>query len=375
MPKNLVVGCGLTGAVLAERIATQTGQDVLVIDKRDHIGGNIYDYKDDDTNITIHKYGPHVFHTKHKPIWDYLSRFTKWHYFNLEVKGFVQGKYLPIPFNLNSLHTIYPKYLADKLEIILLKNYKFGEKIYISDLINTKDNLIKFLTNFIVDHIFYGYSQKQWDITSLENIDRSILDRIPLKLSFDDRYFEDQYQGIPKEGYTIMIQKILDHNNIQVELKTDYKYIKDKIDCDNIFYTGMIDEFYDYQYGALPYRSLDFDIVKYSYLDYFQKYPHINYPNNYDFTRSIEYSYYLPGIYKGTCVVYEYPKKFINNINEPYYPIPSKLNNEIYNKYRAIDSKNLYFSGRLGNYKYYNMDDAIMEAFNTFDIFLANNNI
>lgn len=367
--KYLVVGCGLSGAIIAERIASIKKQKVLVIDKRDHIGGNVYDYKQ--YGITVHKYGPHVFHTNNKEVWDYLSRFTEWHYFMYRVKTFIDGKEVNIPFNLDSLYKVFPNTLAQKLEEKLLNNFKFNSKIPILELKNSSDNDLQFLAEYIYEKVFLGYTVKQWGVKP-EDIDSSVSARVPIYISKDNRYFTDKYQAIPKNGYTKMVENILDNPLIEVRLNTDFKDIKNEIDYDIMYFTGSIDELFDYKHGKLPYRSLNIEFKKYD-KEFMQSGPQINYPENYDYTRSVEYKYYLDEKSDKTILSYEYPCEYEDGKNERYYPIPNEDNQKLYKKYlkellklnnarRTGNPRWIYVLGRLGDYKYYNMDEVVEKA-------------
>ncbi|MBZ7986285.1 UDP-galactopyranose mutase [Campylobacter sp. Cr9] len=365
----LVVGCGLSGAIIAERIASIEKQKVLVIDKRDHIGGNVYDYKQ--YGITVHKYGPHVFHTNNKEVWDYLSKFTEWYYFMYRVKAFIDGKEVNIPFNLDSLYKVFPNTLAQKLEEKLLNNFKFNSKIPILELKNSSDNDLQFLAEYIYEKVFLGYTVKQWGVKP-EDIDSLVSARVPIYISKDDRYFTDKYQAIPKNGYTKMIENILNNPLIEVRLKTDFKDVKNKIDYDIMYFTGSIDELFDYKHGKLPYRSLNIEFKKYD-KEFMQSGPQINYPENYDYTRSVEYKYYLDEKSDKTILSYEYPCEYKDGKNERYYPIPNEDNQKLYKKYlkellklnnarRTGNPRWIYVLGRLGDYKYYNMDEVVEKA-------------
>ena len=362
---NLVVGCGLSGAVIAERLASQKGQQVLVIDQRDHIGGNCYDYRDKN-GINIHKYGPHVFHTNSKEVWDYLSRFTDWHYFMYRVKAVIDGIETIIPFNLNSISQVFPPSLAKRLEEKLLAIFPYGKKIPILELRAANDPDLQFLANYVYEKVFLGYTVKQWGVTP-EELDPSVSGRVPVFISRDDRYFQDTYQAIPKAGYTKMVERMLDHPNITVQLNTRYQDVKETISYDRLFYTGPIDEFFNYQLGELPYRSLRFDFVTYG-KEYYQSGPQINHPENYDYTRSVEYKYYLDDISTNTIVSFEYPQAFEVGKNERYYPVPNDTSADLYACYKELADKecpNVHFIGRLGEYKYYNMDEAVKRALGT----------
>ena len=255
--KNLIVGAGISGAVVARKIAEELGETVLVIDRKDHIAGNIYDYRDSKTGITIHKYGPHIFHTNIKEVWDFLSRFTEWHYFYLKPNAMIEGNPVTLPFNLTTLYEVFSPKMAERIEEKLISKYGYGIKVPILDLKNNDDEDLKFLADYVYEHVFKNYTMKQWGLKP-EEIDPSVTARVPVFISHDNRYFQDKYQGIPLNGYTKMVEKILDHPNIKVKLNTDYKDING--DFERIIYTGAIDEFFGYKYGELPYRSLVFDV-------------------------------------------------------------------------------------------------------------------
>ncbi len=364
--KNLIVGCGLSGVVMAERLANQLSEEVFMIDSRDHIAGNCYDYKDKN-NITIQAYGPHAFHTQSKQVWDYLSTFTRWHYFMYRVRAVIDGIEVNIPFNLDSLHKVFPSHLADKLSTKLIENFGFNIKVPILKLKNTNDKDLKFLADYIYEKVFLGYSLKQWGV-KLEDLDPSVGERVPVFISKDDRYFQDTYQAIPLNGYTKMIENIIDNPLIKVQLNTKFKDIQDKIEYERLFYTGSIDDFFDYKFGLLPYRSLNLDFVEYNQ-EYFQSSAQINYPSNYDFTRITEYKYYLNEKSEKTLVSFEYPTNYEREKNERYYPIPNSENQSLYDKYlkEAQKMNNTYFFGRLGAYKYYNMDEIVLQALQLFE--------
>ena len=365
--KNLIVGCGLSGIVLAERLASQKNEEVLIIDRRDHIGGNIFDYKDKETNITIHKYGPHVFHTNSKKVWDYLSQFTEWHRFMYRVKAVMDGIEVNIPFNLDSLHKVFPNSLASKLEEKLLEKFGFNKKVPILELRQSKDKDLEFLADYVYQKVFLGYTVKQWGVKP-EDLDTSVSGRVPVYISRDDRYFQDKYQAIPQNGYTEMVKNILKNPLIKVELNTDFNNIRNDIEYDRLFFSGAIDEFFNYEFGKLPYRSLDI-VFRTHNCEYLQSGPQINYPENYDYTRSVEYKYYLDEKSDKTVISYEYSCPFEDGKNERYYPIPDKENHDLYNKYleNTKDFKNVWFLGRLGDYKYYNMDQTVERALDLFE--------
>lgn len=360
--RNLVVGCGLSGVVLAERLSSVYGEDVLIIDRRPHIGGNIYDYKDESTGITVHQYGPHVFHTNSQEVWNYLSQFTQWHRFMYRVKAVIDGKEVNIPFNLDSLYKVFPHTLAEKLEIKLLDLFGFNRKVPILELRKSQDKDLESLAQHIYQKVFWGYTIKQWGVKP-EELDPSVSGRVPVFISRDDRYFQDIYQSIPAAGYTAMVANMLKNPLIKVKLNTDFASIKEQVQYERLFFSGAIDEYFNYEFGPLPYRSLDIVFKKYN-REYFQSGPQINFPENYDYTRSVEYKYYLDEKSDKTVVSYEYPCAFEIGKNERYYPIPENKNQTLYNRYlaKAKELKNVYFIGRLGDYKYYNMDQTVIRA-------------
>jgi UDP-galactopyranose mutase len=363
----LIVGAGFAGSVLAERIATQLNKKVLIVDKRNHIGGNAYDYYNEN-GILVHKYGPHIFHTNSKKVIDYLSQFTDWRPYFHRVLAVVEGKKVPVPFNLNSIYELFPQKYAIKLEEELIRTFGYGQKVPILKLRETSNRELKFLADYIYNNVFYGYTLKQWELKP-EELDPSVTARVPVYVSRDNRYFQDTYQLMPKEGYTKMFERMLSHKNIKILLNTDYKEIIDIIKFNKIIFTGPIDEFFDYQFGELPYRSLVFDFQSIN-SEYYQEVGQINYPNNNTFTRITEFKHITGQNSPITSIAYEYPMPFDrNSILIPYYPIPKEENNKLYLKYLTESEKlkNVIFCGRLADYKYYNMDQIIARALNIFE--------
>jgi len=356
--KILIVGAGITGITLAERFASKRSE-VLLIEKRNHIGGNCYDYKNRD-GILIHKYGPHIFHTNYKEVWDYLSQFTEWIPYQHKVLGFFNGKYAPIPFNLNTLYELLPQQ-ADNLEKKLIKNFGNNKKIPILELKKTKDKDLKFLADFVYEKVFLGYNLKQWGKTP-EQIDSLVSARVPIVISKDNRYFQDKYQGIPKNGYTKMFERMLKNKNVTLQLNTDFKEIQDKIKCDVIFYTGPIDDFFDYKYGKLDYRCLN---IKFKTLNQkeFQPAAVVNYPDlKHPYTRITEFKKLTHQKHKKTAIGIE--KSGEKGILA--WPLLDKKNKNLFQKYlkeaEKLKKQNIYFVGRLAEYKYYNMDEAVKSA-------------
>jgi len=358
----LIVGAGFSGAVSANILANN-GEKILVIDRRKHIAGNAFDSKDEKTGIITHNYGPHIFHTNNDIVWNFLSKYTDWHNFEFKPKVVINGKFITLPFNLNSLYESFSNEKAKTIEDALIKEYGYGNKVAILELLENKNKSLKFIANYVYENVFANYSSKQWGIP-VKDIDKNILKRVPVVISRDDRYFQDKYQGIPSKGYTNLIQNILTHKNIKLRLNTEFYDLKNE-DFKKIIYTGSIDELFDYKYGVLPYRSLEFK-TKLIDKEYYQPSAMVNYPNDYEYTRIVEHKYFLNQNAKQTIVTEEYPQKFIQGKNERYYPIKNDENIKLYNMYKAEAAKNpkLYLLGRLGEYKYYNMEEVILNAIN-----------
>jgi len=353
----LIVGAGFAGSVLAERLATQANKKVLIIDKREHIGGNAYDYYNND-GILIHKYGPHIFHTNSKEVFEYLSRFTPWRPYEHRVLASVDGQLVPIPINLNTINQLYGLNLcsADVEEFFA----KRAEKV---DRVKTsEDVVVSKVGRELYEKFFRGYTRKMWDLDPSE-LDASVTARVPTRTNRDDRYFTDTYQAMPLYGYTYMFQNMLSHKNIKIMLNSDYKDIIDIIPYKNLIFTGPVDEYFNYCYGKLPYRSLEF---KFETVDreVFQPTGTVNYPNEQLYTRITDFKYLTGQVHPKTAIVYEFPKAE----GDPYYPVPRPENAELYKKYQQLAStmKNTYFVGRLATYKYYNMDQVVAQALTTF---------
>lgn len=367
----VIVGAGYSGCVLAERIATQLNKKCLIVEKRNHIGGNCFDYFDDN-GVLVHKYGPHIFHTQMKKVWDYLSQYTDWIPYEHKVKAIIDGIEVTVPFNFNSIHTVYDKEKAQRLENLLRETYGDGVKIPILKLRETSNEDLKELAEFIYEKVFLGYNLKQWGMKP-EELDPSVSGRVPVFLSRDDRYFQDTYQAIPKHGYTKMFQKMIDNKNISVMLQTDYKDVIDDLEYNNLIYTGHIDYYFDFKLGRLPYRTLNFDMQTVD-KEFFQSGAQINYPNDHEFTRITEFKHLTKQEHSKTTIAYEYPEEYVFGKNDPYYPIPKKENLELFEKYKELadKEKNVYFVGRLADYKYYNMDQTVGVALQLFEKKIAN---
>ena len=359
----LIVGAGFAGAVLAERLATQLNKRVLIVDKRSHIGGNAFDTYDE-SGILIHPYGPHIFHTNSLEVVDYLSAFTQWRPYQHRVLGSVEGQLVPIPFNMDSLKTLFPSEYAARLERKLVERYGYGVKQPILEMMNESDADLKYLAEYIYKNVFLGYTLKQWE-RKPDELDSSVTSRVPVNISKDDRYFGDKYQMMPLHGYTKMFEKMLFHPNIKVMLNTDYREIAKLIPFDKMIYSGPVDAFFDHRYGKLPYRSLHFE---HSTLDMAQYQPTgtVNYPNEYAYTRISEFKYITGQVSDKTSIVTEYPR----SDGDPYYPIPMPEFNALYKRYEAdalLEAPKVLFVGRLATYKYYNMDQIVAQALSVFN--------
>lgn len=370
----LVVGCGLSGVVIAERFANLLKKKVLIIDKRTHIGGNIYDYKDEDTDILMSKYGAHLFHTNNEKVWEYINRFSKWIRWDHQVIGQVDNKLINIPVNINTVNTLCHENIQNSKEMDewLKQNQVKYEKIENSEQMGKSR-----VGEILYEKIFKEYTYKQWEKYP-EELDYTVLERIPIRNDFDNRYFSDKYQALPENGYTQFISNIIENENIDILLDTNYSdFMLDNpiTDYEHIIYTGPIDAFYnDKQLEKLEYRSIDFHIEKYKDMPFYQTNSVVNYPeNNVPFTRIVEYKHFLNQTSKDTVIV----KEYTTNTGEPYYPIPNKKNLDLYEEYKklTLEEKNIHFLGRLANYKYFNMDTAILNSLEYFDLHFMKNMI
>jgi UDP-galactopyranose mutase len=354
----LIVGAGFAGSVLAERLANVSDKKVLIIDQRDHIGGNAYDHYNKD-GILIHKYGPHIFHTNSKKVFDYLSQFTPWRPYEHRVLASVDGQLVPIPINLNTINKLYGLNLnCSQVESFFESKAERKERV-----VTSEDVVVNKVGRELYEKFFRNYTRKQWDLDPSE-LDASVTARVPTRTNKDDRYFTDTYQAMPLYGYTRMFQKMLSHPNIKVMLNTDYKEIIDVIPYKFMIYTGPIDSFYNYCYGRLPYRSLEFKFETHD-VNVFQPTGTVNYPNEQAYTRITEFKYLTGQNHNKTSIVYEYPQAE----GDPYYPIPRPENAEIYKKYQRLANAmtNTYFTGRLATYKYYNMDQVVAQSLTLFE--------
>lgn len=353
----LIVGAGFAGSVLAERLASQSDKKILIIDTRSHIGGNAYDHYNED-GILVHKYGPHIFHTNSRDVFEYLSQFTEWRPYEHRVKASVDGQLVPIPINLDTVNRLYGLNLTSfQLEEFFAS---IAEKI---ECIRTsEDVVISKVGRELYQKFFRNYTRKQWDMDPSE-LDKSVTARVPTRTNRDDRYFTDSYQAMPLHGFTKMFEKMLSHPNIKIMLNTDYREIVDVIPYRKMIYTGPIDLFFNYCYGKLPYRSLKFKHETIS-KPLHQPAPVVNYPNEHLYTRVTEFKYLTGQEHNKTSIVYEYPRAE----GDPYYPIPRTENAELYKQYKALAdaTPEVHFVGRLATYKYYNMDHVVAQALKVY---------
>ena len=369
----IIIGSGFAGAVVAQKMA-EKGKKVLILEKRDHIGGNCYD-ENDEHGILIHKYGPHIFHTNSKEVYDYLSKYTKWYDYSHEVVANLNGNFIPVPFNLNTLKIVYGEEKAQKLREKLIDQYGYGTRVPILKLRENTDEDIRAIADFVYENIFLKYTMKQWGQTP-EQIDPAVTGRVPVLISEDNRYFQDKYQGMPLEGFTLLFKNMLSQEGITVRLNTDAKqvlsfkedgiYFEDDKFEGKIVYTGPIDELFDCKYGRLPYRTLRFDMTYLAEEDYQPK-AVVNYTVSEDFTRITEFKKLTGQKAEGTTIMKEYPLAYTGKAGEiPYYAISSEDNINMYNKYVELIKKydNMYLLGRLAEYKYYNIDGIVEKALN-----------
>ena len=374
----IVVGAGIAGAVAARKLAEEKNKKVLILERRSHIGGNCYDVKDD-YGILIHEYGPHIFHTGMQEVQEYLSRFTEWYAFGHEVVAKVGDQLIPVPFNLNTLHMVYEKEKADRLEQKLKETYGEGSRVPIMKLRENEDPDIQEIAQYVYENVFLRYTMKQWG-QKPEEISPEVTGRVPVLISYDNRYFQDTYQGVPLHGFTPMFEKMLDHENIEVRLETDCKEVLsfkgDQIFFEgtefdgDVIYTGAIDELFECRFGRLPYRSLDFHFEHYDQ-DSYQGHSVVNYTVSEEYTRITEFKY-LTGQKdtEGTTIVKEYPFAYSGAKGEiPYYAILNEENQNLYEKYKDLTKgmKKFHLLGRLAEYKYYNIDAMTKKAFELAD--------
>ncbi len=363
MTKNkiLIIGAGISGATLAERYAS-IGKKVMIIEKRDHIGGNCYDYTNS-IGLRMNKYGPHYFRTNNEEVWEYVQRFSKWRTFEARCVSNIDGKKVPIPVNIDTVNILFGTKIKNEAE---MKEFLSKETVDIETPKNSEESALKRVGKTLYEKMFKNYTIKQWDKHPRE-LHPSVMDRIPVRYNYDDRYFTDKYQMYPVDGYTKIFENMLDHKNIEVRLNTEWDDIKNSIDeYEKIFFTGRIDSYFDESLGKLEYRSLRFEEINLDQ-EWFQKTVQENYPDaNVPYTRIVEYKHKTGQVSPKTTIVKEYPTWE----GEPYYPVPSEKNRKIFEQYQkkaeSLKGYNIYFVGRLANYKYFNMDEAIKNALDLF---------
>ena len=349
----VVVGAGFAGATIAERLAVQAGRKVLICDKRPHIGGNAYDHYDE-AGILVHKYGPHIFHTNSRDVYEYLSHFTEWRPYQHRVLACVDGQLLPIPINLDTVNRLYgTNFTSFQVEQFFASVAEPAARIRTSE-----DVIVSKVGRELYEKFFRNYTRKQWGLDPSE-LDASVTARVPVRTNRDDRYFTDTYQVMPRHGYTRLFERMLAHPNIKVLLNADYREVGTLCPTAEVIYTGPIDEYFGYRFGRLPYRSLDFSFETRN-IGVAQPAPVVNYPNENAYTRVTEFKYLTGQEHPKTTLVYEYAKAE----GDPYYPVPRPENAALYRKYQELAeaTPGVYFLGRLGTYKYYNMDQVVAQA-------------
>ena len=365
MKHCLIVGCGLSGAVLAERLATVLGIKVTIIEKRDHIAGNCYDYKDPETGILMNKYGAHLFHTNNEQVWDYINRFDTWVRWEHKVLTYADKKFVPMPVNITTINELCCEHLQNETDV---NEWLATHQIQYETIENSEQMAKSRIGTTLYNKLIKDYTFKQWNVYP-EALDKSVLARIPIRPNFDTRYFSDKYQALPERGYTHFFERLLDHPNITVHLNTDYfEHIKSSQNTyDFTIFTGPIDSYFP-NLEKLEYRSIDFHIEVLKNMNYYQPSSVVNYPSkDVPYTRIVEYKHFLNQESKDTVIV----KETTNNSGEPFYPVPNAKNLALYESYKALakaeEAKNVFFVGRLANYKYFNMDEAIANSLQFFE--------
>jgi UDP-galactopyranose mutase len=354
----MIVGAGFAGSVLAERLASQAHKRVLVVEKRNHIGGNAYDCFDD-AGVLIHQYGPHIFHTNSSDVFTYLSQFTQWRPYQHRVLASVNGQLVPIPINLDTINTLYGTRLTSfEVEAFFASVAEPRDPIRTSE-----DVVVSRVGRELYEKFFKHYTRKQWGLDPSE-LDAAVTSRVPVRTNRDDRYFTDTYQAMPLRGFTRMFERMLAHPNIKVLLNADYREVRDVIPHAEVIYTGPIDEYFDYRFGRLPYRSLEFHFETRDTPQH-QPVAVINYPNEYAYTRVTEFKHLTGQVHPKTTLVTEYPRAE----GDPYYPVPRPENAERYKQYKALAdaTPGVHFVGRLATYKYYNMDQVVAQALAVYE--------
>jgi UDP-galactopyranose mutase len=355
----LIVGAGFAGSILAERLASQHDARVLLVDRRPHVGGNAYDEVNAD-GILYHKYGPHIFHTNSEQVVEYLSQFTDWRQYEHRVLAEARGQLVPIPINRTTLNMLFDAGLEtdDDAAAFLASRAE-----PVADIQTSEDVVVNAIGRELYELFFRGYTRKQWDLDPSQ-LDKQVTSRIPTRTNTDDRYFTDTFQAMPKDGYTAMFKRILAHPLIEIRTGVDFRDVRDGVEADHIIYTGPIDEYFDFRFGKLPYRSLTFD-HKTIDQEVYQPVGTVNYPSpDVPYTRISEYKHLTGQQAPRTTITYEYPSAE----GDPYYPIPRPENQELFKRYEALadSTEGVTFVGRLATYRYYNMDQIVGQALATF---------
>ncbi len=358
----LVVGAGFSGSVVAERLASH-GLKVLVIDKRPHIGGNAYDAPDAH-GVLVHPYGPHIFHTNGMRIAEYLSQFTEWRFYEHRVRASVGGQLLPIPINLDTVNRLYGLSLDESS----IEEFFESVREPRSPLRTSEDVVLNAVGRDLYEKFFRGYTRKQWGLDPSE-LSAQVTARIPTRTNRDDRYFGDTFQYMPLDGYTRMFRRILDHRNIRVEPSTDFFKVRRRIRARHTVYTGPIDAYFDYAFGKLPYRSIQFEHEHLAGTEQHQEVAVVNFPNDNAYTRITEFKHLTGQTHPGTSIVREYPCAE----GDPYYPVPRPENELLFKQYEALAKRaeDVTFVGRLAQYRYYNMDQCVGAALKAAEVILA----
>jgi UDP-galactopyranose mutase len=362
----LVVGAGFAGAVCARELA-DAGYDVVVIDRRAHIGGNAYDMLDVQ-GVLIHPYGPHLFHTNSEKVVDWLSRFTDWHPYEHRVLAQVNGQLLPIPINLTTINRLYGMNLDGPGVAAFFDKVREPR----ASIRTSEDAVLNSVGHDLCEKFFRGYTRKHWGL-DLSELSASVAARIPTRVDEDDRYFTDSFQALPKQGYTKMFERILKHSRIKVELRKNFIDYRAKAKPFHTVYTGPIDEFFNKCFGGLPYRSLRFEHEHLPQTERFQPVGTVNFPNDHAYTRTTEFKHITGQVHSGTSIVREYPMAH----GEPYYPVPREENETLYQRYKVLaeNEANVTFVGRLAQYRYYNMDQVVAAALIATKKFLDQKNV
>ena len=358
-PSILIVGSGFSGSIAANLLAN-SGFKVHLIDRRPHVAGNAFDAPDS-AGILIHHYGPHIFHTNSERIFNYLSKFTEWHPYEHRVRGVVNGQEYPFPINRDTLNQLYDLDLTEEQAAEYFEKVREPQE----KVLTSEDVVLNSVGRDLYEKFFLNYTKKQWGLDP-SKLKAGVTARIPTRTNTDDRYFTDTYQAMPLHGYTALFQNLLNHPNIKVQLATEYKdWLKQNTQYDHVVYTGCIDEFYDYKFGKLPYRSLHFEHQHLENTEQYQSVGTINYPNDFEFTRITEFKHLTGQQHPATSIVREYPTAE----GDPYYPIPRDENEALFKKYKSLADceKNVTFVGRLAEYRYYNMDQVVGAALNAVD--------